>query len=330
MPVFVLHCNNDQIWNLSEFVGFLNRYQHQDITIDINPEAPDLEAVGVYDIMRHFNFASVAINTRNPFENHDLYDVRIQPGNVFLSHTPIINQSIHQWNRNKVFLTLFGRPTAARLAIAAHLFCVSRDRSHIHFNSLPNDDNIVLFEFDKLAQYEKSLLSPVSELLKHLPLTIAPTGYSDFITENIKAHKKTQGVVGWIEEIINNPLTDYYQDIFVDCVSESHVLGQTFFPTEKTTRPIWCKKPFIMFGSRDYLLYLRQMGFQTFYQFWDEDYDGYEGRDRLIKILKLIDWLGSQSMDTLENMYQGMQPILEHNYNLLLTQTYTTAIRKVT
>jgi hypothetical protein len=325
MPVFTLHCNYDRIWNLSEFVGFLNQHQQQDVTLNLNPEAPDLEVAGVYDILRHFKFASVTINTCNPFESHDLYNVRLQPGNVFLSHTPIVNQSIHQWNGKKVFLTLFGRPTAARLAIAAHLFCLHRGLSHIHFNSLPNDDNIGLFEFDKLAQYEKTSLSLAAELLKHLPLTIMPTEYTDFIRENIN----TQGII-WVEKIINNPLTECYRDIFVDCVSESHVLGRTFFPTEKTTRPMWCKKPFIMFGSRDYLLYLRQMGFQTFYQFWDEDYDGYEGRDRLSRILKLIDWLGSQSIATLENMYQDMQPILEHNYNLLLTQTYTSTVSEVT
>ena len=32
--------------------------------------------------------------------------------------------------------------------------------------------------------------------------------------------------------------------------------------------------------------YMRQMGFQTFYQFWDEDYDGYEGKERYVRIQK--------------------------------------------
>jgi hypothetical protein len=324
MPTVDVHCDNDKIWNLSELIGFLNQHQHGNISINVFPEAADLAAVGVYDLMRHFKFASVEINTFNPFESHDIYNINIRSGNIFLSHNPHINHTVHQWNRNKVFLVLFGRPTAARLAIAAHLFRSARDRSHIHFNCLPHDDNIGLFEFDKLAQYEKSLLSPAAELIKHLPLTIVPTEYTDFIKENIK----TQGV-SWIDKIINNSLTNCYQDIFVDCVSESHVLGRTFFPTEKTTRPMWCKKPFVIFGSRDHLAYLRQMGFRTFYQFWDEDYDGYEGRDRLTRILKLIDWLGSQSTETLENMYQHMQPILEHNYSLLMSQNYTKTVQEI-
>ena len=327
MPLFTVHCNNDRIWNLTEFVGFLAQHQHRDIVIDVNPEAPDLEKLGVFDLVKNFQFASVEITTQNPFETHDVYHVDIDTKNIFLSHKLNIDAEIQQWNGKKVFLTLFGRPTAGRLAIAAHLLENHPAQSHIHFNSLPNDDNIELFEFDKLAQYDKSLLGSVSALVQHLPLTIVPTEYTNFIQENKELFKDIRS---WTDKIINNPLTRCYQDILVDCVSETHVLGRTFFPTEKTARPIWCKKPFIVFGSRDYLLYLRQMGFQTFQDFWDEDYDGYEGRDRLTRIINLIDWLSSQSQDTLKNMYQRMQPVLEHNYNLLSTQTYTTTVREVT
>ena len=328
MPTFTVHCTNDKIWNQTELIRFLNQHQHDSITINVIPEAPDLEVVGVYDIIQNFKFKSVNINTRNQFERHDVYDITAYSGNIFLKHTPQIDQTVQHWNYKKVFLTLFGRPTASRLAIAAYLFKNHLDKSHIHFSTQNDDDNIGLFEFDKLAQYDKSLLGSVSELIPHLPLTIVPTEYSNFTEENIKVSSKD--IRSWLDKIINNPLTNCYQDIFVDCVSEGHVLGRTFFPTEKITRPMWCKKPFIAFASRRYMAYLRQMGFQTFQKFWDEDYDGYEGRDRLIRIIRLIDWLGSQSQETLKNMYQEMQPVLEHNYNLLLTQTYTNAVREIT
>jgi hypothetical protein len=120
----------------------------------------------------------------------------------------------------------------------------------------------------------------------------------------------------------SDPLTNFYQDILIDIVVESHVAGDTFYPTEKTVRPMWLKKPFIVFASKDYLEYLRQLGFKTFYNYWSEDYDGYEGRDRYVKILELIASLAKKSSAELEEMYQDMQLILEHNYNLLLTQSY--------
>lgn len=324
MPTVDVHCNNDKIWNLPKLIGFLSRHQHGRVTINVNPEAPDLSAVGLYDILEKFQFESVEINTHNPFEQHGIYHINIKVGNEFLSHTPIINHSNHRWNRERIFMTLFGRPTAARLAIAAHLYQCHRECSHIHFNSLPNDDNIELFEFDKLAQYEKSMLGPVAELVQNLPMTILPSKYDDFIKENIK----TKGHA-WITQIVEDPLTECYQDIFVDCVSESHVMGRTFFPTEKTTRPIWCKKPFVMFASKNYLAYLRQQGFRTFGDFWDETYDGYEGRERFLRIQDLIDWIAGHSRDQLETMYWDMQYTLDHNYNLLLKQNYNNQLTEL-
>ena len=71
------------------------------------------------------------------------------------------------------------------------------------------------------------------------------------------------------------------------------------------------------------------MGFRTFNDFWNEDYDGYEGKDRYVKILELIDMLAQKSTDELERMYWDMQYTLDHNYNLLLTQTYNKIITEI-
>ena len=82
------------------------------------------------------------------------------------------------------------------------------------------------------------------------------------------------------------------------------------------------KKPFIIFGPRDYLAYLRQMGFRTFADFWDENYDGFSDRDRYLKILTLIDDLAKLDQSTLESMYWSMQYSLDHNYNLLMEKKF--------
>ena len=85
-----------------------------------------------------------------------------------------------------------------------------------------------------------------------------------------------------------------------------------------------------MMGSRDYLVYLRQMGFRTFYDFWDEDYDGFADINRYQRILTLIDLIAKKPIDELEHMYQRMQPILDHNYDLLMSQRYNKIIAKIT
>jgi hypothetical protein len=89
------------------------------------------------------------------------------------------------------------------------------------------------------------------------------------------------------------------------------------------------KKPMIVMGSQDFLGYLRQMGFKTFNDFWDEDYDGYAEHNRYQKILDLTDQIAQYSKDVLEDMYRKMQPVLDHNYNLLMSRSYNTAITKI-
>ena len=82
-------------------------------------------------------------------------------------------------------------------------------------------------------------------------------------------------------------------------------------------------------GPRDYFCYLRQMGFRTFYEFWDEDYDGFADGNRYTKILNLIHQLASLEIDQLQDMYEKMQGILDHNHNLLLNHAYKTQILHV-
>jgi hypothetical protein len=89
------------------------------------------------------------------------------------------------------------------------------------------------------------------------------------------------------------------------------------------------KKPFIVMGPKCFLTHLRQMGFRTFYEYWDENYDGYEPVQKYKMILKLLDDLSKKPIFELEQMYRDMQPILDHNYNLLINGNYTTTITYV-
>ena len=85
----------------------------------------------------------------------------------------------------------------------------------------------------------------------------------------------------------------------------------------------------MVFGSRDYLAYLRQMGFRTFHDFWDEDYDGYEAADRLVKTSAVLDQLATVPLDKLQTMYWDMQYTLDHNYNLLMSKQYNRRIKQL-
>lgn len=306
---FTIHCGNEKIWNLVELVEFLNQNQGQSILLKINPEAISLDKISLYKLLDQFKFKHVQIKTCNPLEKHNFYDIVYNPVNRFAQEIYDSMSQYWEWTGLKTFLAFYARPTANRLGIAAYLHEYYENKTHLHFSCRPTLDNLDLFELEKLLIYDIDSIERTGRLIKKMPLMLHDSAGYSLVKYN---HK----------DIVNS----MYQDALIDIVSESHVLGKTFFPTEKTFRPMWCKRPFIVFSSPNYLDYLHQMGFRTFSDFWNEDYDGYSGRDRYLKMLELIDQLASKTQDDLEKMYWDMQYTLDYNYNLLLTQSYNKKI----
>lgn len=313
MSTFTVSCTSDKIWNYSSLLNFLIANQHNSIDLMIQPEAICLKNIGLYELLDKFIFTQVTIHTMNPLELHSKYKIVSNNFTGWFKRIERIDPILHTWNQNKIFYCLFGRPTASRLGLAGHLFKHYPEIVHLHFSTGTSDDELVHYELDKLLTYQTASIKDVGYLIDQLPLLLSgPENYTKYNGYDY-----------------NDPLTKLYQDIFVDILSESHVAGNTFFPTEKTIRPMWLKKPFIAFASKNYLDYLHQMGFRTFCDFWSEEYDGYDGRDRYIKILELIDYLAKKSKRELDKMYQDMQYTLDHNYNLLLNQNYNNIITQI-
>ena len=307
--MFTVNCTSDKIWNTTELVAFLAANQHKSIVLDINPEAICLHNLGLYKILDCFAFEQVVINTWNPLEQHLKYKINFKGNNFWFDQVIDIDPELHSWNLTKRFLCFYHRPTAARLGLAAYLNTKHKESTVLHFSAKDSVD----FELDKLLQWDQSTASMTASMIPNLPVLLgSDAGYTKF-----------DGYV------YSDPLTDLYKEILVDVVVESHVAGNTFFPTEKTVRPMLLKKPFVVFGSCNYLEHLRQMGFRTFADFWDEDYDGYEGADRLCRIKQLIDSIANIPINQLESMFWDMQYTLDHNYELLMTKTYTNKVAPI-
>ena len=84
--------------------------------------------------------------------------------------------------------------------------------------------------------------------------------------------------MAWVDT--NTSLLQYYDRFAVEIVCETYTLGNTFFPTEKTIRPLMAAKPILVYGPRYYLARLRGLGFRTYSEIWDESYDLYQGPER--------------------------------------------------
>jgi hypothetical protein len=77
--------------------------------------------------------------------------------------------------------------------------------------------------------------------------------------------------------------------------------------------------PFMVQGPQYFLINLRKLGFRTFDQWWDEGYSKDPQRCQVDGIIENIEILSKYSIYELSNMYQKMQPVLEHNQQLLMS-----------
>ena len=304
------------IWNLSELVDFLIANQNQAITIENGSEGCCAQTVGLYHWLDKFNFSCVTLMTSNPLEKHDKYHIRHFLPWKFLKITRPIDQQYHQWNQQAIFGTVYGRPLWHRLGITAHLLTNHATISRVGCIVDPTDQNQrELFELNQLWVNDPLSLKNFATIQHQLPCA-----HID-VDQYVPGLTLTDGIVQQTERI--------YQNFLIDIVAETFTSGNCFFITEKTIRPMLLKKPMIVMGSKNHLEYLHQMGFRTFADFWDEEYDGYEGVDRYVRILELIDKLADKSFEELESMYWDMQYTLEHNYNLLMTQTYSSHVKEI-
>lgn len=110
-----------------------------------------------------------------------------------------------------------------------------------------------------------------------------------------------------------------YLSTFCAVVTESNFAHPFPMFSEKTVNAIKAGRPFLMVSSAGTLEYLRQHGFKTFSEFWDESYDLEENHERrLQKILQVIDYIDSMSIEELQNLYSKIKPTVEYNFRRLV------------
>jgi hypothetical protein len=302
------------IWNRNEFLQFLVTHQGQDIVLDINKEGSCLSSNGIYHMIDLFDFKSVTIHTDNAVEAHDRYNIVLGPLRFRFFDVPVTTNftELHYWNQRTVFGAFYNRALWHRMGIAATLEHDYKTISTLNFRYDPHNQDVRReFELQTLFEVDPASSAKFMSVYQNFPQQLEEQdGYTVGVSTSRHTHQ----------------LAKFYPDLLIDIVGESFVQGRTFYATEKTVRPMLLKKPFVVMGPKCFLIHLRQMGFRTFYEFWDEDYDGYEPNQKYTMILKLIDDLSKKSTGELEHMYRAMQPILDHNYNLLVNKNYTTTI----
>jgi len=159
----------------------------------------------------------------------------------------------------------------------------------IHFISIHKK-----FDFNIADVYDSSSL---------LPLTLDTPDFSKYPMESS---------ISQVE--------DFYKNSYINIVTETYFFSNIRHITEKTYKPIAFMQPFIIFAAPGTLQHLKDLGFKTFEEFWNEEYDSIlDHEDRFIAIMNLIKDLSCWSDKQMIDLTYAVKEILEYNRNHLLT-----------
>lgn len=216
--------------------------------------------------------------------------------------------------------------------------------------------NKAFISFNRLTGNARSYRSFfVGELQKHNLLERGHVSYSDncpehgHYTEGLKFAKQNYGVsveqVNETKQLLDSisfPLRIDFKNkesipngsMQISAVNECmesflYVVTETCFwdkkqhLTEKIFKPIITQQPFVLLGCAHNLEYIKQYGFKTFDNWWDESYDNIEDPiERIKAVTKIVKDISSKTNDELKSMLLEMKPVLEHNYKLFNSQEF--------
>jgi len=111
----------------------------------------------------------------------------------------------------------------------------------------------------------------------------------------------------------NLDLIQQYHEFDIELVAESYTRGCSFFPTEKTIRPISAAKPMIVYGPKNFMNHLGSMGFKNYSSVWDESYDQLEGIARWQAIQQLMIDIAALYSEDRESILKSAQKIADYN-----------------
>jgi hypothetical protein len=182
-----------------------------------------------------------------------------------------------------------------RLLVLYHIFKMGLTQNWISCPEVCPAENVSVYD---AVQSLKEYYPDIEDVFKHQSLPMSFPGES-----NAPMHSC------WLS------LFDECADSLLYLVTETLATGRRQHLTEKTFKPICLRMPFVMVSTQGSLAYLRQYGFKTFGEFWDESYDD-ECNDilRIEKVAKVLADLDQLDHVKKQQLFDRMQPVIEHNY----------------
>jgi hypothetical protein len=272
------------------------------VYLDINAEGPSLFTLGIVDAIKQ-----CCIQTgRNP--------------------KSIV---IDNWH-NTIEDTEFARRHRPRIS---HFFWMSNSYRHTPQQPLTHQYLVALF-IGRATLSRAVMLHDTNQMLRDQALLSLMSGNGFHVDQDHGLDKdfdqsekfKTWWTQHSISSLDNHSVQDQYnslhntnQDLLkfyhlfdIEIVAETYTRGVTFFPTEKTVRPISQGKALLVYGPCGYLAQLQKLGFQTWHTLWDESYDQLQGAKRWTAMKQVILQIKhTEVVDSIAKIAQHNQQVLQ-------------------
>lgn len=279
--------------------------------IHFNLEGPAFSETNLYQLFEYLknvykvDLSKITIQTGNVVEDNTKdYKVEIFPNWMYdIKEIQLIlpkyQTSLAKNIDAKKFGIFIGRSNYPRLAIAGHMYSNYKDSTLItyHYENSSDFHKIHLGLEDLIHKFgiNSSIVQNSLNLIKHSPILIEQN--DSYPLSNPECYK----ILSW------------YSQFLIEIVCETYFKGDTFFLTEKISRALATKTPFIVQGPTDFLKRLKKIGFKTFDNWWDESYDEDPYDYKLNAILRIVDEI---NLLDINKVYKEMTPILDHNLEI--------------
>lgn len=289
-----IQVTGDHWFNRLEFIENLEKADPGEIVVlNVNTEGPSLESIGVRllvdawlkkhnrlpDTVFINNWANGAEQVpykkmhENNFSHFFKYSQKYWPADIISGD-----------QESKLFGMFIGRRTIARNSM---LYYVANNWSDYFLLSIMKNRNPIPWPHNKEGAVNLEIMDQWID-------PVDQTKVFDWISTcdipsiDGRSVQDQYRVVEQSAAECNQSLLTHYHQFNIELVCESYTIGDTFFPTEKTVRPIAAGKPMIVYGPKKFLTRLKSLGFRTYDNYWNEEYDQLEGPTRWRAIQSVI------------------------------------------
>lgn len=119
------------------------------------------------------------------------------------------------------------------------------------------------------------------------------------------------------DNLANNINTNLMTGTFVSLITETLCDEKTLQFSEKIWKPIMCGHPFMIVSSNNTLKTLKNLGFKTYLEWFDESYDHSDMKEKIKIICNNLSKYSEYSIEQLKELRQQMKTVAKYNQDVL-------------